>query len=207
MCWSVLTHVFKHITSFLLLWQFCEMGVFSYTLPLPGCLFTWIGSICYVGQYDLIALIWSSVTLCMLPCQLLRQGYTAWRNPGMWWMTSYALCPKPGIPILEIEHDKGKCTLFYFCFGHYRMLAYTISACEICIIWRKPTEAFQNPLSIAESRTGKPAMVTLKIHLNCSMVHDTTLWVNIYVRSHLGCGTDSVFIGLTNISKTQKRCK
>ena len=26
------------------------------------------------------------------------------------------------------------------------------------------------------------------------MVHDTTLWANIFVRSHLGCGTDSVSI-------------
>ena len=36
------------------------------------------------------------------------------------------------------------------------------------------------------------------------------LWVNTYVRSHLGRGTDtfsSVFAGLTNISRTQKRCK
>ena len=43
------------------------------------------------------------------------------------------------------------------------MLAYKISACEVCIIWRKPTEALKNPSPIAESRTGKPAMVTLKI--------------------------------------------
>ena len=35
-------------------------------------------------------------------------------------------------------------------------------------------------------------------------------WANTYVRSHLGCGTDpfsSDFAGLTNISKTQKRCR
>ena len=25
---------------------------------------------------------------------------------------------------VEIEHDKGKCMLFYCCFGHYRMLTY-----------------------------------------------------------------------------------
>ena len=71
----------------------------------------------------------------------------------------------------------------------------------------KPTEACKNPLPIAESRTGKPAMVTLKIQPDCSTVHNTFLWVNIYVRSHLGCGTDSFhpfFAGLTNISKTQK---
>ena len=45
---------------------------------------------------------------------------------------------------------------------------------------------------IAESRTRKPAMVTLKIQPDCSTVHDTFLWANIYVRSHLGCGIDSV---------------
>ena len=71
------------------------------------------------------------------------------------------------------------------------------------MISRKPTEACKNPLPIAESRTGKPAMVTLKIQPDCS----TFLWANIYVRSDLRCGTDSVssvFAGLTNISKTQK---
>ena len=90
------------------------------------------------------------------------------------------------------------------------MLAYNISACEVCIIWRKPTEALKNPSQIAESRTGTPAMVTLKIQSDCFTVHYTTLLANTFVRSHLGCGTDSVsirFAGLTNISKTQKRCK
>ena len=173
-----------------------------------------------------------------------------------------------------MERDKGKCMLFYFCFGHYRMLAYKISACEVCtrggvlpmwwvihmcrgfdplfslwqdrarsfwgifshpptpkrsfvvlklpnltefdllgpkfhfsldlfgsnfqrpaahphhfsdrvpppgvcMISRKPTEACKNPLPIAESRTGKPAMVTLKIQPDCSTVHNTFLWANI----------------------------
>ena len=50
--------------------------------------------------------------------------------------------------------------------------------------------SIKNPLPITESRTGKPAMVTLKIQPDCSMVHDTILWANIYVRSHFGCGTD-----------------
>ena len=85
------------------------------------------------------------------------------------------------------------------------MLAYHISACEACIIWRKPTEALKNPSPIAESRTGKPTMVALKIQLDCSTVRDMTLWANIIVRSHLGCWTNSVsirfFAGLTNISK------
>ena len=48
--------------------------------------------------------------------------------------------------------------------------------------------------SIAELRTGKPATIPLKIQLNCSTVRDMTVWANIFVCSHLGCGTDSVFI-------------
>ena len=90
------------------------------------------------------------------------------------------------------NRDKGKCTLFYCCFGHYWMLAYNIFACELCMISRKPTEACKNPLPIAESRTGKQAMVTLKTQPDCSTVHNTFLWANTYVRSHLGCGTDSI---------------
>ena len=113
--------------------------------------------------------------------------------------------------MLEIGHDKGKYTLFYCCFGCYRMLAYKISAYEVCIIWRKPTEALKIHCQSPSRVGGKPAMVTLKIQLDCSTVHNMTLCANIFVRSHLGCGTDSVsirfFVGLTNISKTQKRCK
>ena len=92
------------------------------------------------------------------------------------------------------RHDEGKCMLLYCCFGHYRMLAYKISACELCIIWRKPTEALKIHCQLPSGGLGgKPAMVTLKIQLDCSMVHDTTLWEFIFVRSHLGCGTDSIF--------------
>ena len=94
----------------------------------------------------------------------------------------------------KIRHDEGKCTRFWCCFDHYRMLAYKISACEVCVIWRKPTEALKNPSPIAESRTGKPAMVTLKIQPDCFTVHYTTLSENIFVRSLLGCKTDSVSI-------------
>ena len=54
---------------------------------------------------------------------------------------------------------------FVMCIGvkSTAQLAYKISACEVCMICRKPTEACKNPLPNAESRTGKPAMVTLKI--------------------------------------------
>ena len=44
-------------------------------------------------------------------------------------------------------------------------------------------KSIENPLAIAESRTGKPAIVTLKIQLDCSTVRDTTLRENIFVRS------------------------
>ena len=71
----------------------------------------------------------------------------------------------------------------------------------------KAYRSIQNPFPIAESRTGKPAMVTLKIQLDCSIVHDTTLWTNMYVRSHLGCGTDSVFIHFWRSHKYLKDAK
>ena len=87
------------------------------------------------------------------------------------------------------------------------MLAYKISACEVCIIWWKPTEAFKNQSPIAESMTGKPAMATLKIQLDCSTVHYTTLWANIFVRSHLECEQTlfpSVFLRVSLIFQRHK---
>ena len=71
----------------------------------------------------------------------------------------------------------------------------------------KGYRSIKNPLPIAESRTGKPAMVTLKIQPDCSTVHDTTLWANIFVRSHLVCGTDSVFHMFMQVSPIFQRCK
>ena len=71
----------------------------------------------------------------------------------------------------------------------------------------KAYRSIKNPLPIAESRTGKPAMVTLKIQPDCSRVHDTTLWANIFVRSHLVCGTDSVFHMFMQVSSIFQRCK
>ena len=118
---------------------------------------------------------------------------TVWRNPGTWHLPYVYHCAKNSarFPIPThagiVGHDIGKCTLFYCCFDHYRMLANKISVCEVCIIWRKPTEAFKNPSPIAESRTGKPSMVALKIQLDCSTVHDKTMWANIFMHSHLGC--------------------
>ena len=119
----------------------------------------------------------------------------------------HVYCAENSADVNEAEHDNSKCTLFYCCFGHYRMLAYKNFACEVCIFWRKPTEALKNPSPIAESRTKKPVVVTLKIQLDCSTVHDPPLWANAYVRSHLGCGTDSVFIRLCSSHKYFKDAK
>ena len=69
----------------------------------------------------------------------------------------------------------------------------------------KAYRSIKNPPPIADSRTGKPAMVTLKIQLDCSTVHDTTLWANIYVRSHLGWRTDPVFIRFCKSHKYIRR--
>ena len=131
-----------------------------------------------------------------------------YRSQEQYWGNRSYVCAKNSADlILKIEHDKGKCTQFYSCFGHYRMLAYKISACEVCIIWRKLTEACKTPLPIADSRTGKPAMVTLKMQPDCSTVHDMTLWTNIYVLSHLGCGSGSVFIRFCRSHKYIKDAK
>ena len=71
----------------------------------------------------------------------------------------------------------------------------------------KAYRSIENPLTIAKSRTGKPAIVTLNIQLNCSTVYGTTLCANINVRSHLGCGTDSVIICFCRYHKYFKDAK
>ena len=71
----------------------------------------------------------------------------------------------------------------------------------------KAYRSIKNPLPISESRTGKPAMVTLRIQPDCSTVHDMTLWANIFVRSPLVCGTDSVFHMFMQVSPIFQRRK
>ena len=131
-------------------------------------------------------------------CQLLRKANTVWRNPGMTTddvclMFTWALKVALGFPIHVEKWDTIKAnarglvlfrplpTVGTQNFGMWGM--YDLA---------KAYRSIKDPLPIAESRTGKPAMVTLKIQPDCSTVHDTFLWANIYVRSHLGCGTDSV---------------
>ena len=47
----------------------------------------------------------------------------------------------------------------------------------------------------------------LKVLPNCLSVILDKNNLNIYVCSHLGCGIDSIFLGVTNNSETQKWCK
>ena len=75
------------------------------------------------------------------------------------------------------------------------------------MIWRKPTETFKIHCQIVESRTGKPAMVTLKIQLDCFTVRDTTPLSDHICAQPFRMWNRHIFIrfaGLTNISKTQK---
>ena len=41
------------------------------------------------------------------------------------------------LSLLDIDRNKGKWTLFYSCFCNCRILAYKISACQVCMIWWK----------------------------------------------------------------------
>ena len=65
----------------------------------------------------------------------------------------------------------------------------------------------ENPFANRRVEDWEPAMVTLKIKRDCSTVHDTTLWANIFARSHLECGTDSVFIRFCRSHKYFKDAK
>ena len=146
-------------------------------------------------------------------CQLLRKANTVWRNPGMttddvFLIFTWALKIEAGFPILvgnETRWRQMHAVLVLFRplpnvgtqnFGMWGM--YNLA---------KAYRSIKNPLPIAESRTGKPAMVTLKIQLHCSTVHDRTLRANIFVRTHLGCGTDSVFKCLCRSHKYFKDAK
>ena len=74
----------------------------------------------------------------------------------------------------DSKTTKENARCFTVVLGHYRILVYKISACEVSIIWQNRTEVFKIRCKIAESRTGKPAIVTQKIQLDCFPVHDTT---------------------------------
>ena len=96
---------------------------------------------------------------------------------------------KPGYPCWlsnESTWFKGKCTLFYSCFGNYRRLAYEISAYKVCIICPKLTAACKIHCKSPSRRTDD--LTTL----DWFTVQEATLSAYIresaYVQSHVGCG-------------------
>ena len=71
----------------------------------------------------------------------------------------------------------------------------------------KAYRSIKSPWPIAESRTGQPEMLILMTQLYCSMVHDTTLWVNISVHSHLDMEQTpfpSIFLQVSQIFQRRK---
>ena len=81
---------------------------------------------------------------------------------------------------------KGKCTLFYFCFGNYRRLAYKISAYEVCIICPKLFVACKihckSPSRQLDGLTTLDWFTVHKANLSACVRESA------YVRSHVGCG-------------------
>ena len=51
------------------------------------------------------------------------------------------------------------------------------------------------------------SMVTRKIKLDCSRVHEMILWAYMYVCSHVGCRTDSIFIHFCKFHKYLRDAK
>ena len=60
-----------------------------------------------------------------------------------------------GISLLDIERNYGKWTLFSSCFDNWQMLAYVISACEVCIIWWKLIASCRIERKLPNRRPGR----------------------------------------------------
>ena len=92
---------------------------------------------------------------------------------------------KPGYPCWlsnESPWFQGKCTLFYFCFGNCRRLAYRISAYDVCIICPKLIAACKTH---CKSPSQRPDDLTTR---DWFTVHEAYIRESAYVRSHVGCG-------------------
>ena len=93
------------------------------------------------------------------------------------------------ISLLDVEQStwfKGKCTLFYSCFGNCRRFEYKISAYEVCIICPKLVVACKIH---CKSLSRRPDGLTT---LDWFTVHEVNLSSYIkelaYVRNHVGRG-------------------
>ena len=120
-----------------------------------------------------------------------------WNNVGILSLTHFTAlqiavinAKKPWYPCRlsnESTWFKGKCKPFYSCFGNCRILAYKISAYEVCIIFFPKLIAACKIHCKSPSR--RPDGLTT---LDWFTVHEATLSayirVSAYVRSHVGCG-------------------
>ena len=114
-----------------------------------------------------------------------KPGYPRWMSNGSTWF-------------------KGKCTLFYSCFGNCRRLAYKISAHEVCIIcWKLIADCKIH----CKSPSRRPDGLTM---LDWFTVHEATISAYIrespYVRSHVGCGRvhQTLFLHVQQIFQRRK---
>ena len=134
--------------------------------------------------------LWHGLLVSILLCTKLVEDVK---------LTRYSVCDvlkiavinakKPGYPCQmsnESTWFKGKCTLFYSCFGNYRRLAPKISAYEVCIICPKLFVACKIH---CKSSSWRPDGLTT---LDWFTVHEANLTAYVresaYVRSHVGCG-------------------
>ena len=76
--------------------------------------------------------------------------------------------------------------LFYCCFCDCRMLAYKITACEVCIIWQEPIRACR-----IQCESPSRQLIEHPIKLDCFTVDGVTLSTcikkSVYVRCHVEC--------------------
>ena len=91
------------------------------------------------------------------------------------------------------------------------MLAYTISVSEVCIIWREPTEALKKSIANRRVEDWEASNCHSKdtTRLFHGPLHDP-VGEHICAQPFRMCNRlrfPPFFVGLTNISKTPKRCK
>ena len=114
---------------------------------------------------------------------------------------------KPGYPCWlsnESTWFKGKCMLFYSCFGYCRRLAYELSAYKVLMICPKLIAACKIH---GKSPSRRPDGLTT---LDWFTVHEATLSAYIrksaYMRSHVGCGRVHQTL-LLHVPQIFQRCK
>ena len=129
--------------------------------------------------------------------------------PCVWRTKIMLMQTEQAFPNLEVEQNEGRWTQIYCCFCDCRILAYNISACEVCIIWRKPIAACKiqchSPSrQLAEANDG---LTDNKIRLfQCPCCDHVGVHIGIRICTELfemwNSSTNSVLARVTNFSKT-----